>query len=96
MNDTSPTMTDLLDEEKIKNCQNDNERPFLHDVSNQLVIAQGMANFVYTHMKRTIEDKESKLLIRMEKSIKAINTLIGLTKERRTYVRVKEGLPPPE
>ena len=86
----------LLDEDKVSNCRRENERPFLHDISNQLVIAQGMGNFVYTHMKRTIEDKESKLLIRMEKTMRAVNTLIALTKERRTFVRAKEGLPPPE
>lgn len=86
----------FLDEDKIANCNEDNERPFLHDVSNQLVIAQGMGNFVYTHLKRTIDDKESKLIVRMEKTIRAINTLIALTKERRTFVRAKEGLPPPE
>ncbi len=66
------------------------ERTFLHDISNQLVIAQGMGSFVLgTVKKRTEEanDLESKELIRMEKTIKAINKMIDMVKERREVVK---------
>ena len=51
------------------------ERTFLHDISNQLVIAQGMGVFVLKTIQAQVSEKnlpESKELVRMEKTMKAI------------------------
>lgn len=61
------------------------ERKFLHDISNHIVVAHGMATFVL----RSIKDNpgvESKEVERLEKSIEAINKMTDLLKERRSVL----------
>ena len=61
------------------------ERKFLHDLSNQLVVAQGMGNIA---LKKIITEDEnqidSNVLEKLEKSMKAVDKMIVLLKERRT------------
>lgn len=77
-------MTDLLLKENILQ-----ERAFLHDLSNQLVIAQGMGGFVLSTIEKTATD-ESKELQRMRKTINAIDKMIQMVRERREVVRSRE------
>lgn len=61
------------------------ERKFLHDVSNQLVIAQGMSSF----LKKALERNESitpKELERMGKIEKSVKELVNLVKDRRALL----------
>ena len=62
------------------------ERQFLHDISNQLVIAQGMGSFVLSALENTA-DCEEKVLKRMEKSVKAIEKMITMVKDRREFLK---------
>ena len=62
------------------------ERTFLHDVSNQLVIAQGMGSFVLKHIKEKSAD-DAKELIRMQKTMKAIDKIIEQVKARRENIK---------
>jgi large-conductance mechanosensitive channel len=58
------------------------ERKFLHDISNHIVVAHGMANFVM----RVIKDNpsvEKKEIERLEKSLNAIAKMTELIQERR-------------
>ena len=63
------------------------ERTFLHDISNQLVIAQGMGSFIVNHIKKNSDDPEAKECKRADKTMKAINKIIELVKSRREVVR---------
>lgn len=68
------------------------ERKFLHDLSNHLVVAQGMSSFVL----RTLKDQkpvEAKDVERLEKAIEAINRMTNLLKERRTVLHAQSGKP---
>ncbi len=65
------------------------ERAFLHDLSNQLVIAQGMGGFVLNAIEKT-SGEDSKELQRMRKSIAAIDKMIQMVRERREVVRGRE------
>lgn len=61
------------------------ERKFLHDIANHIVVAHGMANFVL----RSIKDNpnvETKEIERLEKSIEAINKMTALLKDRRSVL----------
>jgi cob(I)alamin adenosyltransferase len=59
------------------------ERKFLHDISNHIVVAHGMATFAL----RAIKDNPNvgeKEVERLEKSIDAINRMTDLLRERRS------------
>lgn len=58
------------------------ERKFLHDVSNQLVIAQGMGSFLKKALDKNdaVGEKEKERLVKLEKAVKELVTLV---KERR-------------
>lgn len=58
------------------------ERKFLHDISNQLLIAHGMGNFVLKQLKEN-PTTEDTAVQRMEKSMKAMNNLVDQIKARR-------------
>jgi hypothetical protein len=63
------------------------ERKFLHDISNHLVVAHGMATFAM----KAIRDNPSvgeKEIERLEKSIIAINKITELLRERRSTLLV--------
>lgn len=61
------------------------ERKFLHDVSNHIVVAHGMATFVLKVIKENpnVGEKE---IERLEKSINAINKMTDLLQERRSIL----------
>lgn len=61
------------------------ERKFLHDISNHLVVAQGMGNIALKNLKQSEENTsvDQKAIDRLEKSVKAIDKMIVLVKERR-------------
>lgn len=64
------------------------ERKFLHDVSNHIVVAHGMATFVL----KTLKDNpgvDARELDRLDKSIQAINKITELLKERRAILHSK-------
>lgn len=65
------------------------ERAFLHDLSNQLVIAQGMGGFVLNAIEKT-SGEDSKELQRMRKTIAAVDKMIQMVRERREVVRSRE------
>jgi len=64
------------------------ERKFLHDISNHIVVAHGMATFALRVLKSntTVEAKE---IERMEKSIEAINKITELLRDRRAVLHAK-------
>ena len=64
------------------------ERVFLHDLSNQLVVAQGMGGYVLGRLKKR-EDVDPKELTRMEKTVKAIDRMIVMVKDRREVLRAE-------
>lgn len=61
------------------------ERKFLHDISNHIVVAHGMATFAL----RAIKDNPSvgaKEVERLEKSLEAINKITEQLRERRAVL----------
>lgn len=58
------------------------ERAFLHDMSNHIVVAHGMATFALKVLK-TNPNVEVKEMERLEKSISAINKMTELIQVRR-------------
>lgn len=61
------------------------ERKFLHDLSNQVVVAQGMSNTALRTIKSSEDLNLDPVVIdKLEKSVNAINKMIKLIKERRT------------
>ena len=61
------------------------ERQFLHDLSNKLVIAQGMANIVLSKLKK--EDNVDEAIIdKQVKAVTALNDQVTLLKERRSIL----------
>ena len=66
------------------------ERTFLHDVSNQLVIVQGMGDFILSHLKK-VSEPESKEVIRMEKVMKASKKIVDMVIERRDKVKATQA-----
>jgi len=62
------------------------ERVYLHDISNQIVIAHGMAGFVQMYLKK-MENVDPKTLERIEKSINALNKIVEQTRARRETVK---------
>lgn len=71
-------------EDKIKELVM-NERKFLHDISNHIVVAHGMTTFVQRAIKNnsTVDAKE---LERLEKAIEALNKMTIQLKERRAIL----------
>lgn len=61
------------------------ERKFLHDISNHIVVAQGMATFVLRNMKDN-KPMEAKDIERLEKVLEAINKMTTQLKERRALL----------
>ncbi len=60
------------------------ERKFLHDLSNQLVVAQGMGNIALKKIKNNDKTEvDEKVVEKLEKSIRAVDKMIVLVKERR-------------
>ncbi|WP_127715187.1 hypothetical protein [Halobacteriovorax sp. HLS] len=61
------------------------ERKFLHDLSNQLVVAQGMGNIA---LKKITSDDDQivdqGIIDKLEKSLRAVDKMVVLVKERRT------------
>ena len=60
------------------------ERKFLHDVSNQLVVAQGMGSIVLKNIKKSEDELDPKVIERLEKTVSAIDKMIKMVKERRS------------
>ncbi len=61
------------------------ERKFLHELSNQIVIAQGMASMAKTSFEKSAAVAEQDM-IRLEKSLTALNKVIGILQERKAFV----------
>lgn len=61
------------------------ERKFLHDISNHIVVAQGMVNIVLKSLKE-VEGLDAKILERQEKALNALNNQVQMIKERRTVL----------
>lgn len=61
------------------------ERKFLHDVSNQLVIAQGMGSFLRKALEKN-EGVGEKEVERVHKLEKAVKELVTLVKDRRALL----------
>ena len=68
--------------------QDNKEIEFIHDISNQIVIAQGGVGFVFSRLKKknklNQEEHES-----IEKIIKAIEIMINRIKEEKHQLRLK-------
>lgn len=62
------------------------ERKFLHDLSNQLVVAQGMGAIVARSLHELEGDIDPKIIERLDKGNKAIDKMITLIKERRAIL----------
>jgi triacylglycerol esterase/lipase EstA (alpha/beta hydrolase family) len=63
------------------------ERKFLHDLSNHIVVAHGMATFALRGIKGNQNSNvEIKEIERLEKSIDAINKMTDLLRERRAVL----------
>lgn len=61
------------------------EREFLHDISNHIVVAHGMTNFVFRALKEN-KPVEAKDIERLERAIEAINKMTATLKERRALL----------
>ena len=61
------------------------ERKFLHDISNQMVVAQGMSSIALKNLNK-MEGVDPKVIERMEKATKAVNKMIELIKARRVVL----------
>ena len=64
------------------------EIEFIHDISNQIVIAQGGAGFVFSRLKKKNKFEEDELES-MEKVTKAIGEITKLIQERKSQFRVR-------
>ncbi len=62
-----------------------NERKFLHDLSNHIVVAHGMTTFVHRAVK-TNPAVEPKEIERLEKALEALSKMTTQLKERRTIL----------
>ncbi len=61
-------------------------RAFLHDVSNQLLVAHGMGNIVLNDINKNHQDKGIKVE-KLEKSIKAMDKIMKMIEEYRSYLK---------
>lgn len=59
------------------------ERKFLHDISNQLVVAQGMGSFVMRSLQKKDQEEFRKEVERMQKSMGAVTKMIDMLRDRR-------------
>jgi hypothetical protein len=76
----------MSEEENLKAVIAD-ERKFLHDLSNHIVVAHGMATFALRGIKGNPNaNVDTKELERLEKSIEAINKMTELLRERRNVL----------
>ncbi|MCF8058217.1 MAG: hypothetical protein K9K67_02905 [Bacteriovoracaceae bacterium] len=68
------------------------ERKFLHDISNQLVVAQGMSSFLQKALDSndTVGAKEKE---RMEKISNSVKKIVDLVKARRATLHAINGDP---
>lgn len=62
------------------------ERKFLHDISNHIVVAHGMATFALKAIKEN-PNVAGKEVERLEKSLEAINKMTELLRERRSVLQ---------
>jgi len=63
------------------------ERKFLHDISNKLLVVQGMSTTVLRRLKKaegSIDDKE---LDKLEKVVNASIAMVEMLKSRRSVIR---------
>lgn len=60
-------------------------RSFLHDVSNQLLIAHGMESFVANNLKKR-GDIDEKILSKMDKSLKAMDKIMDMMKDHKNFI----------
>lgn len=58
------------------------ERRFLHDLSNMLLISQGMASFVRKKMNENLETDHA-LIDKLDKSLNAMDRMVECIKEHR-------------
>jgi len=58
------------------------ERKFLHDLSNQLVVAQGMGGFVQRALEKS-DAVAAQELERLGKNLTAVKKMVDLVKSRR-------------
>ncbi|OIQ18524.1 MAG: hypothetical protein BM556_09725 [Bacteriovorax sp. MedPE-SWde] len=61
------------------------ERKFLHDLSNHIVVAQGMTN-IALKLLGEVEGVDPSILEKQEKALKAMNNQVRMIKERRTLL----------
>lgn len=61
------------------------ERRFLHDISNHIVVAHGMTNFVHRALKDN-PNVGAKELERLVKSLDALSRMTESLKERRAFL----------
>jgi Ribonuclease G/E len=75
----SETVEPTLEEIKL------GERKFLHDIANDIVVAQGMCTFVVRKVRdsKPLEDKD---LDRLEKTLEALNKMTKKLKDRRAVL----------
>lgn len=66
------------------------ERKFLHDLSNHIVVSQGMVNIVLKTLKE-VEGVDPKIIERQQKALDAMNAQILLLKERRTILHTRSS-----
>ncbi len=60
------------------------ERKFLHELSNHIVVAQGMGAVALRTLQSSEDDKvDPKVIEKLEKSLNAMNKMISVVKERR-------------
>lgn len=62
-----------------------NERKFLHDISNHIVVAHGMSTFVLRTLKEN-PAVDAREIDRLEKTIEALNKMTAQLKERRAIL----------
>lgn len=67
------------------------ERVFLHDISNNIVVAHGMMTFVLRTVKEnpSVEKRE---IERLEKAIEAINRMTDALRERRELIHRQQEI----
>ena len=68
--------------------KNSKEIEFLHDISNQIVIAQGGAGFVFSRLKKKNKLEEDELES-IEKIIAAIEKIIELIHKEKYQLKLK-------
>jgi hypothetical protein len=62
------------------------ERKFLHDISNKLVIVQGMSSILKTKLEKVADQLDPKDLERLGKVIKAGEAMTDMIRARRSIL----------